>query len=312
MLWGIDGDLTAKDPAAELHCKQLFSFNSGMPNPAMIIAHDYVKGMAFALGDRNHVGICSLDTQKVLETRALPELNKACCATVSRAGHMETFWVCDIYGKVANVDCRAGRGEKPEIVQSHLDSPNVLEVGRGGQRFLVVFGKEMMDRKARVYDIRASKEPCQSFSVDSMQSGVLFPHFDEDTGVCTIAHRNSEEIQAAVLTEEARMKPVSAIKLKEEIVAYSVFPKVVVDVKNVEVMRVATVNKDGNVKVISVIVPKKNVSAPADTRRNRRSCSTTTFSQRLKCTPRSRCTSGRSGARPRERLEKGNSRRGCR
>ena len=250
--WKFEGD---KDP---LKVERIGIINTELKSPIMIAPHDYVKDLLYIIGDKNKIVTCNNSTLQTVETRALSEMDKIISIAIPK-NELATVIIGDGVGNVTAIDGRIGHEGKAFSLASKLHSSHVIEMFKYGNTRIAVYGIEMMTRKIKIFDVKNIKEPTQVISIDSMKSEPLFPYFDEDTGICLAAGNKAEKFYVHILTEEGVLKEVLPISLKEQVLSFGVFPKTVVDVKNVEILRFVTLNKDNTVKVVSINSPKKNV-----------------------------------------------------
>jgi hypothetical protein len=257
--WQVDGDLTSSDRATPIVCNPLARLNCAIPIPNHILPHPYVQALVAVLGGNNHILLCNMETQQVTENRILPSFVKLSAGVVSKEGSMSLFLLADQSGNVGGVDGRMGKSGAAFMLKAQLGTPQIFEVARAGQHCVAVVGQEGMERKLRLYDLKNPAAPLQNLLLDSMKTEVLFPLYDEDTGVCLSLGRRGDKFLSHVLAEDGKFKPLLPIQLKEELIAYAPFPKASVDARNVEIWKLATINNNSTVKVLSVVVPKKNV-----------------------------------------------------
>lgn len=251
--WQFEGD---DNP---LKVERVGLLNAEVKAPTMIVPHDYVKDLLYVTGDKNKLVACNNNLHKAVETRTLSGLDKLCSVAAPRNGSA-TVVVGDTLGKVAGVDGRMGREGVAFSAASQLHAAQVVEMCKYGSPRLAVYGIELMSRKVKLFDVKNLKEPLQVIAIDSMKSEPLVPYFDEDTGVCFAAGNKAEKIYIHIFNEAGLLKEVLPLPLKEQVVSLSAMPKTVVDVKNVEILRLLTLNKDKTVKVVSISAPKKNVA----------------------------------------------------
>ena len=253
--WNFEGDLDAKDVVPK--CKQVSSLNIGLKQNIMMTPHDHVKSLLYAVSDSNMFSSCDLSSSKVIETRKVSELNKICTMKVAKDGIMSGVFLGDNSGKVALIDGRAGKSEKAAaLFETGLRAPQVVDMGK----YIGVYGKEMTDHAVKLFDIKNPTSTIQSSQIFTMKMASLIPYFDSDTGVCISAANNTKKFNVHVLTEDGRLKELAEVELKEEIQGYAIFPKVVVDVMKVELLRLAIIDKQDTVGITSIMIPKKNVS----------------------------------------------------
>eukprot|EP00826_Nyctotherus_ovalis_P017440 TRINITY_DN1513_c0_g5_i2.p1 TRINITY_DN1513_c0_g5~~TRINITY_DN1513_c0_g5_i2.p1 ORF type:complete len:378 (+),score=31.65 TRINITY_DN1513_c0_g5_i2:93-1226(+) len=253
--WQFEGD---DNP---LKVERVGLLNAEVKAPTMIVPHDYVKDLLYVVGDKNKLVACNNSLHKAVETRSLLEMDKLCSVAIPRS-ELAAVIVGDTLGRVAGIDGRIGREGAVFSLVSHLHATQVVEMCKYGSARLAVYGIELMSRKVKIFDIKNLKEPVQVIAIDSMKSEPLLPHFDEDTGVCFAAGNKAEKIYVHIFNEAGQLKEVLPLPLKEQVVSLGAMPKAVVDVKNVEILRMLTLNKDKTVKVISIKAPKKNVASP--------------------------------------------------
>ncbi len=259
-LWKIEGDLDSKDPTSPLVCKPLAGMSSGAVSPQCLNPHPYVRHLVYVIGSKNHLVLCNIEALKAAEDRAIPELDKVSSISVSKEGAMSLVMLADNQGKVCGVDGRMGKAGLAFTMPSQLKMPQIVEMAKYGHHSVAVYGQEYMDRKVKLFDLRKPSMPLQILPVDQMKTEVLFPIYDEDTGICLSLSRRSNKMYSHVFAENGQLKPLLPIPLKDEVMAFAAFPKPIVDVRNVEILRIAVLTPENTVKVLSVVVPKKSVS----------------------------------------------------
>jgi hypothetical protein len=250
--WKLEGD------SDQLKVERVGLINTELKAPIMLAPHDYVKDLLYVIGDKNKLVTCNNKTLKITETRTLTGMDKITGITIPKS-ELATVVISDCIGNVTAIDGRIGHEGKMFTLNSKLHSSQVIEMFKYGNTRIGVYGIEMMSRKIKVFDVKNMKEPIQTIAIDSMKSEPLLPYFDEDTGVCFAAENKAEKFYVHVLTEAGALKEVLPISLKEQVLSFTVLPKVVVNVINVEILRFLTLNKDNTVKVVSINTPKKNV-----------------------------------------------------
>ena len=249
--WKIEGD--------PLKIEQTSLLKTEMKTPTILIPHDYVNNLLYVIGNKNELAICDNSVQKVVESRSIPDVDRICSVAIPRNERSSVF-ASDTLGNVTSIDGRIGHTEKLFSFASKLQSTQLVEVSKYGNNRLAVYGTELMQRKIKIYDLKNPKEALQVVQLDSMKPEPLIPYFDEDTGICFSAGNKIEKLYAHVINENGELKEVMPVALKEQAISFTMLPKSVIDVKKVEILRMLTLQKDNTIKVVSILVPKKNVS----------------------------------------------------
>jgi len=253
-IWKIDGNF---DEKLTVNLQGKINTNS-IKFSHFLIPHLYVNNAVFTISDKNTLNLCDMGGQKVVDKRILAELDQIYAAKISKNREMAEIYLSDTNGKILGIDGRAKHSEKGNfVIESKIYSSQLFEIPECS--YLGIIGREMAERKIKLYDLRNPKEYLQILTLDSLHMDPLISHYDEDTKICISASNKTEKFFINALSNDSKLKTCNQMNLSEEIIGYSILPKICVNVKNVEIFRLAALYKNNSIKLLPILVPKKNV-----------------------------------------------------